>query len=80
METLVLKQEIKDRILLDIELRKDVSKALDRSFFTIPEILKRNDVGLTSVNVLAVIRQHTGLKKDSDIMDKVTKVTKAEAI
>jgi len=55
----------------DPELAGKVAAKLNRSVLTLHSILKRNDMVLTSYDVLAVLRKKLGVSKITDLLEPV---------
>lgn len=67
MEKLILKPEIVDSIRKDPIMVGHVAAALDVSFFTMQQILNRNDPKLTQASVLKYLRAKLNMK-DADLL------------
>ncbi len=64
MEQVVLKQDILDKIKDDADLFTAVSKALKKSIYTLPALLRRNDPQLTQKASLRAIARHLRIKEN----------------
>ena len=69
MPQLVLKQEIISAIKKDQILFGKVAAGLDLSIRTMSDLLPSNPPRMATATVLKVLRDHLGIKKDSDMLE-----------
>lgn len=71
MKQMILKQEILDKMKSDPLLFGKVGFILGISSMTLPKMIMLNDRRLTQASVLRVLREHLGIKKDSELLEEM---------
>jgi hypothetical protein len=71
MTTIVLKDEILEKIKSDEVLRGIVADALGISISSMPRLLYGNDMKLTTAAVLKVLRDYLGVKQDKSLLSEI---------
>ena len=71
MARLGLTQEAIEAIRQDPILQGQVASAIGTSTLTLPRILKRNDVKLTGIAVINILRKHLGVQRQLDLVVEV---------
>lgn len=74
MDRLILKQEIVDTIKSDQLLYGKVAYILNIGAPSLRAVLKAKHEKLTQAAVLRIIREHLGIKKDSELLEPVKEV------
>lgn len=68
MGRMILKPEIVDKIKKDQRLYGELAYLLDVSISSMPRILAANKPELTEAAVLKVLKDHTGITQDSELL------------
>lgn len=71
MTTIVLKEEILEKIKTDKVLRQKVADALGISFDSMPRLLYGNDRKLTQASALKVLREYLGVRNDRKLLSEI---------
>ena len=71
MARLGLTQEAIEAIKSNPLMQGEIANAIGASTLTLPAILKRNDVKLTGIAVLNILRKHTGISKHMDLVQEI---------
>lgn len=71
MTTIVLKEEILEKIKSDKILRAKVAEALGYHITSMPKLLYGNDKKLTQAVVLKVLREYLGVRNDRKLLSEI---------
>lgn len=71
MADLVLKDEILEKLRKDPELFGKVATCLDTTVGYCLQLINRKDLKLTQASVLRIIREHTGITEDSELLTEL---------
>ena len=71
METIVLKQQIVDKITADGALFGKIAEELNIAPVSLPRLLYKKDQRLTQSGVLKIIRAHIGVEGDSELLEVI---------
>jgi hypothetical protein len=77
MGRLGLTQEAIEAIKQNPILFGQVATAIGVSTLTLPAVLKRNDVKLTGIAVINILRKHMGVSKNMDLVEEIEKTNEA---
>ena len=71
MAQLILKQEIVEMIKDDAILYGKVAHSLGITAPSLRAVLKANNIKLTQIGVIRILKEHLGITKDSDLLTEL---------